>query len=209
MKSIDSVKIIQEVFGQTPTGDTNVNMKIAENKEFEDKFDKFENCKIRICVLDYNFKNRIAYWNRNIHFWLKYYVHLRLIDSVGKTKASLITFIVSAFWHGFYPTYYIFFISIFILDSIADTLERKVEFYSYIEHSGRMPIKILMSFLTLFFLNYNGAVFIIINNSLVWEYLQATYFIGFILEIILFVYVTFILKESKTKLYSKGKEKKH
>ena len=50
-------------------------------------------------------------WNYRIHVWLKHYVHERLGAPGEKPKAwhGVMTFIVSAFWHGFYPFYYVTF----------------------------------------------------------------------------------------------------
>jgi hypothetical protein len=56
-----------------------------------------------------------------IHYWLKYYVMLRLLDrdapkGVVQMKPTMASFVVSAFWHGTYPGFFIFFISSFIVD---------------------------------------------------------------------------------------------
>jgi hypothetical protein len=47
--------------------------------------------------------------------------------------ASLITFMISAFWHGFYPNYYIFFFQFYLLEQIGDILERKFNFFEKVE----------------------------------------------------------------------------
>lgn len=53
----------------------------------------------------------LRYWNHQIHLWLKYYVSQRLAEYGKKPSAAVNfgTFIVSAFWHGFYPFYYVVF----------------------------------------------------------------------------------------------------
>ena len=56
--------------------------------------------------------------------WLKYYVYLRQIPNdkskkVSIFKPAMITFLVSAVWHGFYPGYYIFFIELGLVDYIS------------------------------------------------------------------------------------------
>jgi len=53
-------------------------------------------------------------WNVQIHHWLKYYVMMRLLDR-KKPRGSfqavpvMITFVVSAVWHGTYPGFFILF----------------------------------------------------------------------------------------------------
>jgi len=53
----------------------------------------------------------MAYWNHTVHLWLKHYVQNRLVAPGAKPTiiATLLTFGVSAFWHGFYPFYYFMF----------------------------------------------------------------------------------------------------
>ncbi|PYI10851.1 MBOAT family protein [Aspergillus sclerotiicarbonarius CBS 121057] len=51
-------------------------------------------------------------WNKNTNHWLRNYVYLRVTPRGKKPgfRASLATFATSAFWHGFYPGYYLTFI---------------------------------------------------------------------------------------------------
>ena len=60
--------------------------------------------------------NVFRYWNMMVGNWLKRYVRDRFIfyknlqpSPLRKNIGFLFTFIVSAFWHGFYPSYYITF----------------------------------------------------------------------------------------------------
>jgi lysophospholipid acyltransferase len=77
-----------------------------------------------ICVWDiefsYNVKDFLGAWNISVHKWLKYYIYLRLVKP-GKhlqIVPILSTFVVSAIWHGFYPGYFLFFISSGLMDYI-------------------------------------------------------------------------------------------
>lgn len=58
-------------------------------------------------------------WNKNTNHWLRNYVYLRVTPKGKKPgfRASLATFTTSAFWHGFYPGYYM----TFILGSFVQT----------------------------------------------------------------------------------------
>lgn len=77
----------------------------------------------RVVELNNSPKARIEKWNMTIARWLKDCFYMPLIEhhKVGKNQSSLITFILSAFWHGFYPTYYISFFAINVL-SITEKL---------------------------------------------------------------------------------------
>lgn len=61
--------------------------------------------------LENSFKIRTENWNMSIQKWLKncFYLKGQEVFKMTPKNASLMTFIVSAFWHGFYPTYYICF----------------------------------------------------------------------------------------------------
>ena len=62
------------------------------------------------------------------HNWLKHYVYLRQLDNNKKGgfnfRATFITFIMSAIWHGFYPGYYIFFTGAGLMDYHAKVAEK-------------------------------------------------------------------------------------
>jgi len=70
-----------------------------------------------------NPKTILVEWNKTIHLWLKYNVYTRLINIERKpfknnwALSSLLTFMASAIWHGYYWTYYFTFISIYFYQS--------------------------------------------------------------------------------------------
>lgn len=60
-------------------------------------------------------------WNLNTNKWLRNYVYLRVTPKGKKPgfRASLATFATSAFWHGFYPGYYLSFILAAFIQTVA------------------------------------------------------------------------------------------
>lgn len=60
-------------------------------------------------------------WNMNTNNWLRNYMYLRVTPKGKKPgfRASLATFTTSAFWHGFYPGYYLSFVLAAFLQTIA------------------------------------------------------------------------------------------
>lgn len=55
-------------------------------------------------------RDMVPAWNIPSHLWLKRYVHMRLPTRVfSGLSARIVTFLVSAIWHGLYPGYYVFF----------------------------------------------------------------------------------------------------
>jgi lysophospholipid acyltransferase len=66
-----------------------------------------------------------------IHVWLKHYVYNRVIIPGKKPgmRENLATFIISAFWHGFYPFYYImFFLCAFFAELTKEIYRSRVFF---------------------------------------------------------------------------------
>lgn len=63
-------------------------------------------------------------WNMNTNNWLRNYVYLRVTPRGRKPgfRATLATFVTSAFWHGFYPGYYMSFVLASFIQNIAKSL---------------------------------------------------------------------------------------
>ena len=63
-------------------------------------------------------------WNINTNHWLRNYMYLRVTPKGKKPgfRASLATFVTSAFWHGFYPGYYLSFVLAAFLQTVAKSM---------------------------------------------------------------------------------------
>ncbi len=77
------------------------------------KFNRVENIRIYDVEFSYKIQDFFNAWNISVHNWLKHYVFMRMITRGKKVSLMpiLTTFLVSAIWHGFYPGYFLFFIS--------------------------------------------------------------------------------------------------
>jgi len=60
-------------------------------------------------------------WNINTNVWLRNYMYLRVTPKGKKPgfRASMATFVTSAFWHGFYPGYYLAFVLAGFIQNVA------------------------------------------------------------------------------------------
>lgn len=67
-------------------------------------------------------------WNINTNHWLRNYIYLRVTPKGKKPgfRASMATFVTSAFWHGFAPGYYMAFLLASFIQNVA-----KSEFYKH------------------------------------------------------------------------------
>jgi len=68
-----------------------------------------------------NTRAYLGSWNMNTNNWLRNYVYLRVTPRGRKPgfRASLATFTTSAFWHGFYPGYYLTFVLASFVQQVA------------------------------------------------------------------------------------------
>lgn len=72
-----------------------------------------------------NSRGYLENWNMNTNKWLRYYIYLRVTPRNKKPgfRASMATFTTSAFWHGFYPGYYL----AFMLGSFVQTAAKSTD----------------------------------------------------------------------------------
>ena len=71
-----------------------------------------------------------------IHLWLKHYVHNRVITPGERpgVKVNLSTFIVSAFWHGFYPVYYVMFFFCAFFNELSKEIYKSRIYFRFIPY---------------------------------------------------------------------------
>ncbi|KAI8810569.1 MBOAT, membrane-bound O-acyltransferase family-domain-containing protein [Cladochytrium replicatum] len=73
-----------------------------------EKWDRVINIDIRRCEFAQSPKEVTDHWNIRTTLWLRRCVYNRVGGS--RSLAKLLTYVVSAFWHGFYPGYYFAFV---------------------------------------------------------------------------------------------------
>ncbi|KAK4044054.1 MBOAT, membrane-bound O-acyltransferase family-domain-containing protein [Parachaetomium inaequale] len=73
-----------------------------------------------------NTRGYLESWNINTNKWLRNYIYLRVTPRGKKPgfRASLATFTTSAFWHGFYPGYYLSFVLASFIQTVAKNMRR-------------------------------------------------------------------------------------
>lgn len=85
------------------------------------KWDRLTNIKPWEIETAQNARAYLGFWNINTNNWLKNYMYLRVTPKGKKPgfRATLATFVTSAFWHGFYPGYYMTFILAAFVQTVA------------------------------------------------------------------------------------------
>jgi hypothetical protein len=96
------------------------------------------------------------------------------------------TFMVSAFWHGFYPSYYFcFFFAAFLSEVTKDIFKSQILFHKFIPKFARLPIAHVS---TMFVMNYVGVVFTATTWTNLTIFLKATYCLPWVLMMAVFAY---------------------
>lgn len=139
-----------------------------------------------------NIRAKLEDWNHSVQEWLRRYIYLRVCsEEEGKRNpkkavfASNVAFMVSAFWHGFYPGYYIGFLHLFLLQANSKFLYRAKGRLSWVPGPVALFFK---HFLTCFFLDYCGALFYLLTLNPIFYYMHSTAYIPSILLIGTFVF---------------------
>jgi len=85
------------------------------------RWDRLTNIKPLEIETAQNARAYLGFWNINTNHWLRNYMYLRVTPKGKKPgfRATLATFVTSAFWHGFYPGYYMAFILASFVQTIA------------------------------------------------------------------------------------------
>jgi lysophospholipid acyltransferase len=170
----------------------------------------------------YHFKVELAHsmpqftnnWNLGVNNWLKNYVYLRverpkfLSFVSSKMYANIITKLTSAFWHGFYPSYYLFFLGAVFVNEMDDALKTNIEpyFHKKDSKSGKnvpnYPIKyvydVLAWVLLLGHMNYLGTIFLLLEVEKSLRFFKSFYYFIFWVPIII-IFITKLIRHPSTK----------
>ena len=116
-----------------------IGYKGIDEKSGRVQWDKLRNVNPWGIELAQNSSAYLENWNINTNNWLRNCVYLR-VTAKGKKpgfRASLATFVTSAFWHGFYPGYYL----TFILAAFVQTAAKSMDFYDVTPVESDLPLQ--------------------------------------------------------------------
>jgi len=118
------------------------------------KWDRVTNIHPLEWELSQNFHDIIGHWNIGVIGWLKKYVYLRIRPGQKPTTFNrTATFAVSAFWHGFYPGYYLFFLSCPLFYQPCEKALRSSVRTFFLTEEGKQnyPLKYVYDVISFFF----------------------------------------------------------
>ncbi|KAJ3285863.1 lysophospholipid acyltransferase [Borealophlyctis nickersoniae] len=154
-----------------------------DRKTGKPRWDRVQNIAIRGFELAENPKMMIDSWNKNTGAWLRNCVYLRITPPGAKstTWAAIATYITSAFWHGFWPGYYLTFLTGSIINVVGRELRRNLRplFVSPSKLSNLKPIYDVLAWaLTIAVINYTVGPFMLQTLDKSLTMMKRNYFIG-------------------------------
>jgi len=130
-------------------------------------------------------------WNKKTSAWLSKYVYIRTGGSLGAVYST------SAFWHGFYPGYYIFFLSV-PLPTFCDRMAKKKisQHFSSLHFSLYGIASTLATTITI---NYMILPFILLAGEWSFAAYKSFYFFGHIGCLIYYIGLSMLPSQEKKK----------
>jgi MBOAT, membrane-bound O-acyltransferase family len=122
-------------------------------------------------------------WNKKTSNWLTRYVYIR----TGGSLAAVYS--MSAFWHGFYPGYYLFFLSVPLLTFCERIGRKKISPY-FINSSYAAMYGIVCMIVTSIFVEYMVAPFPLLALEWSWNNWKSHYFFGHIGCLLFYIIVS-------------------
>ncbi|KAG0768655.1 hypothetical protein G6F62_007295 [Rhizopus arrhizus] len=95
------------------------------DSEGHPQWNKLTNTNVLSCEFAQSLKQLTENWNIGANHWLRHYVYLRSAH-LGSAKSTMVTYAISAMWHGFHPGFYIFFMSGSIFQLIGRQVRKTV-----------------------------------------------------------------------------------
>ncbi|RLN98182.1 hypothetical protein BBJ28_00019973 [Nothophytophthora sp. Chile5] len=95
-------------------------------------------------------------WNKGTQLWLERYVYARTGNSL------LATYFVSALWHGFYPGYYLFFLTVPLATAVNRLARRHVRPY-FVGHAAKPLYDLVGTLCTALVVNYLAVSFVVLS----------------------------------------------
>lgn len=157
-----------------------------------------KNVNVRGFEFAQNTKGALESWNESTNIWLKNYIYLRFMRlNKNATLASLVTFFVSAIWHGTHAGYYLTFVTGSTYQTAGKIIRRFIRPHFVKENSA--PLKIVYDLITLVVtqtaFGYLVIPFIVLSmkdSMIVWK---SVYFIPHLIILGLVVIKPFLKKQ--------------
>lgn len=118
----------------------------------DNKFDRIKSMGDRF-ELESNPRSKTEMWNTSVQTWLKDCFYDKFVGKYGPNKSLVLTFVVSAIWHGVHPIYYFGFIHWALTNDVTKFVYRARGKFNWLQG---WPRAIVIWFLGNTSINYMG-----------------------------------------------------
>uniref|UniRef100_A0A0K8TMH1 Putative conserved plasma membrane protein n=1 Tax=Tabanus bromius TaxID=304241 RepID=A0A0K8TMH1_TABBR len=165
-------------------------------KDGSAKWDLISNINVLPFEFGTNFRDSINNWNIGTNRWLREVVYER----VPKKYGTILTFGLSALWHGFYPGYYVTFATGALIVMAARSARRMFRHRFQQTQFTRVLYDILTCLTTRFFMGYATFPFVLLEfKASLRLYLNVYMCLHLVAIVTIFVFPKFIRGESRSK----------
>ncbi|CAL1538713.1 unnamed protein product [Lymnaea stagnalis] len=161
------------------------------------KWDLTDNVHIAGVELSTSLKVNIDSWNKKTLTWLR-----RMVYDRAPFSKTLAVFACSAFWHGFYPGYYLTFGTGAFMTVVARDVRRYVRPWFQQSSVHKFAYEIITFTATRFANCYICFPFLVLEFYACFNMYRSLYFYYHILTLVGFVYFTFSARSKTTKPHS-------
>lgn len=170
------------------------------------RWDRLENIDVLAYETSPSLRSSSQSWNKTTNLWLRRYVYDRAPPSIN----LYFTYLVSAFWHGFYPGYYMFFLSVAAATVVHRQVRRTIRPW-FLLSDGKTPgtykafYDVLSVIATNITLNYFIMSFVMLAFDLSLGAFRGFSFYGhWVLLLSLLVFKSGLIKAPRNKLAHKS-----
>lgn len=118
-------------------------------------------------------------WNIQTSAWLSRYVYIRTNGNLFAVYGT------SAFWHGFYPGYYMFFLSVPLLSMCEALIKKKIS--PYFSNEKWSPYGIVCIIITSIFVEYMVIPFVLLAGDRSFACYKGHYFFGHLIPVLFLI----------------------
>lgn len=169
------------------------------------RWDRVENINVWKYETSQSLRTSSQNWNKTTNLWLRRYVYDRAPPAIN----LYFTYLVSAFWHGFYPGYYMFFLSVAAATMVHRQVRRTIR-PRFMEADGKTPgpykglYDVMSALATTVTLNYFIMSFVMLAFDLSVQAFRGFGFYGhWVLLVTLVVFNSGLVRPPKKKLVAK------
>jgi lysophospholipid acyltransferase 1/2 len=146
------------------------------NENGTENWDLMSNISVLKFETSLNFKGVIDYWNRTTQSWLRRCAYER----TNNKYRTLVTYVMSAVWHGFWPGYYLTFLTGALVTTAARNARRGIRPFFQKNRFMALCYDLITCLMTRVYLAYTVAPFVLLSLENGLKLYSRLYFFGHI-----------------------------